>query len=908
MVSNHTPARIFCSYADGDAELYQQLKNHLATLIEQGIIALWDRHDIIAGTYTQQEIKKGLATSPIILLLLSAEFFSSQDCISEMEYAKEQQIKGKAHIILILLRWMYDWQSSFQDMEPQVLPDNTQPLKDWSDRDQAFVNIAAGIHRAVDNLNGHETTTQTDTSGLTQLSISNVPYPPSHFFVGRESELRYLHEQLHTKTIAAIGQVQAINGLGGVGKTRLAIEYTHRYRGEYKAIFWALADTQETLNNSYIEIANLLNLPGDVLKHAQAVRQWLQTQRDYLLILDNADDLDLIHPFFPSPHGGHILLTTRTSALRSFNIANPLSLDTFTAEQGAVLLFRGSNRFKEATAEDQHQGRLISEELGGLPLALEQVAAYLDATGINPASYLQMYQQYRTQLLRDRRYQPRTYHDNRDNVATTWEISFERVEQKNSIAANVLYFCAFLAPDTIPETLLTTGAKVNNVVLPAVASNVYELNQAIGDLRAYSLIERHDHTLTLHRLVQAILRDRLTTDQQRDWAQQVIAVMDAIIPSPPINNWQQWLPYVPHINACVQHIGTYKLVSEQSGNLLEKAGTMLRYYGRTKEEEQVYRLALSIYEQVLGPDDPNVVKTLGDLARVLSYQKDYQQALQLQKRALSICERTLGPDHPDTLTSLESLALFYSYWHHFDESQQIYEQALQIRERTQGQEHQDTATTLVNIANLYRVWGDIVQRKGQYDQAQNKYEQAKLLLERALHIQEQAFGQETTKTISTLNALAGIYRRLHLYAQAETLFQHIMIFREKTFGATHLSTAAAISNLAFLYSEWGNHERALHLYEQALRIREQEFGAEHPYTTITHFDLGQQYYRMGDYQKAEELLQRALTSHERYWGIDHPKNKKMLEVYAQLLHKLGRDEEAGQLDARARKIGGEDEE
>jgi hypothetical protein len=215
--------------------------------------------------------------------------------------------------------------------------------------------------------------------------VWNIPFARNSFFTGREDLLERLHTQLRTTQAAAIGQPQAISGLGGIGKTQLAIEYTYRYGQEYQAVLWARADTTEALHASYTEIAGLLQLPQKDAQEqeviVQAVKSWLSSKPDWLLILDNADELSLLQMFLPTRCAGHLLLTTRAQATAT--VAQRLEIKTMDEEGGALLLLRRAGliaptaSLEAASPDDLALAKGITEELGGLPLALDQAGAYI---------------------------------------------------------------------------------------------------------------------------------------------------------------------------------------------------------------------------------------------------------------------------------------------------------------------------------------------------------------------------------------------------------------------------------------------------------------------------------------------------------------------------------------------------
>lgn len=303
-------------------------------------------------------------------------------------------------------------------------------------------------------LNDEETTMLLKAAGVDpSLAIWNVPLPRNPFFTGRDQELDHLHAQLQQGTTAVIGQMQSISGLGGIGKTQLAVEYAYRYHDKYQYVLWARAESIEALNTSYSELARLLDLPGKDAEAQeiviQAVKHWLQQQHGWLLILDNADNSALLPAFLPPTVGGHLLLTTRAADVSAHlvGLAYTLVVEIFSDEQGALFLLHRCGlltldaTLDQAKTQARQLAMEISHELGGLPLALDQAGAYLKATGCSLAIYQQIYRQHCAQLLKERRSA-----DHPEPVATTWNLSFENVERQNPAAADLLRLCASWPP------------------------------------------------------------------------------------------------------------------------------------------------------------------------------------------------------------------------------------------------------------------------------------------------------------------------------------------------------------------------------------------------------------------------------------------------------------------------------
>jgi tetratricopeptide (TPR) repeat protein len=796
MPNSSTLVEIFYSYAHEDETFRSKLETHLSLLHRQGLITAWHDRHILPGTNWSQAIDEHLEHASVILLLISADFLASDYCYGlEMQRALQRHQANEASVIPILLRPV-DWNNApFAHL--QVLPTDAKPITKWRNRDEAFADVAAGIRRVIEDLSS----LQASAPRAALPPVWNVPYPRNSFFIGRDELLTRLHSQLQTGQATALSQPQAITGLGGIGKTQIAVEYAYRFHQDYQVVLWARAESTEALTSSFITIATLLNLPEheaqDQTITVQAVKTWLQTHSGWLLSLDNADDLGLVSAFLPPVLGGHLLLTTRAQAMG--RLAGRLEVDVLPAEQGALFLLRRAAllapdaELSQASTRDQELAVQITQQLGGLPLALDQAGAYLEETGSSLADYQQAYRQHRTELLRERR---GLVADHPESVTTTWSLSFRRVEARNPAAADLLRLCAYLAPDAIAEEIITQGSAHLGPRLALIATNALLLGQMMEALRAYSLIGRDPaaKTLSMHRLVQDVLRDTLDEAERQCWVERAIRAVHAALPAVEHANWPQWERLLVHAQTCAAWIEPQEIYLQEAARLLQQTGWYLTERARYSEAEPLLEQAYQMSVQEQGAEHLDTAEAASTLAELYRAQGKYEQAEPLYVRALAIRVQQLPPLHPATAASFNNLAILYSAQGKYEQAEPLYVRALAICEQQLGPEHPYTASTLNNLASLY--------------QDQGKYEQAEPLLVRALVICEQQLGPEHPHTASTLNNLAGLYRAQGKYEQAEPLYVRALVICEQQLGPEHPYTISTLNNLTLFYDEQGKYEQA----------------------------------------------------------------------------------------------------
>ena len=732
------------------------------------------------------------------------------------------------------------------------------------------------------------------------VPVWNVPFSHNPFFTGREEILAQIRSRFQTGQVTALSQPQAMSGLGGIGKTQIAVEYAHRYRRDYQAVLWTRADSREALVSGYVAIAYLLNLPQkdeqDQALVMQAVLRWLTAQAGWLLILDSADDLTTIREFLPTAFDGHVLLTTRAQAMGG--LASRLEVDTMDGEVGALLLVRRAGLvthdapLEAALPADLTLAREITEELGGLPLALDQAGAYVEETQCGLARYLQLYRLRRTALLQRR---GGVVSDHPEPVATTWSLSFEKVEQQSAAAADLLRLCAFLHFDAVPEEIVTQGAPHLGSWLSPVKDDPLLFDEIIAILGAYSLIHREpgSKTLSIHRLVQAVLRDTMDEKLAQEWANHAVLAVNQVFPDGEFDTWPGCERLLPHALACVRLIEQEEMASQEAARLLNQTGNYLTQRGRYAEAEPIVQHTVAMCEQVLGADHPLTACSLSNLAALYQEQGKYDQAEALAQRALDHLEQALDGNYTAPsdntfllATSLTNLATLYQERGKYVEAEQLFVRACAIWIHTFGPVHPRIAYAQNNLGSLY-------EDQGRYDNAEALYQQA-------LFASEQMLGPNHPLVATCLNNLAGLYLNQKKYAQAEPLIRRALHICETELGPDHPLTAVSLDRLAGLYFLQGAYEQAELLWQGVLTIDEYVFGPNHPRVATRLGNLADLYATQGNYTQAEPLLKRALSILETVPSKSSPEMFILLSMYAGLLRAMKRDGEADELERRAK--------
>ena len=514
-------------------------------LEKAGYSTILPDRDFLPGSNLALEMDSATKRAVRTIAVLSADYLASKFTPSEWAAAFRRDPRGEQGLLLLvrvkpcdtqgLLRQLIyiDLVDKDEQKAREVLLAEVQRIPRTL-KQTPFPSDAAPEHVPFPGTQPTPSRTRIEPArfGAPFPEVWNVPRRHIVYYTGRDNLLQQLFQRFSVKSAAGASIPQALVGLGGIGKTQTAAEYAYRYRGAYQAVLWVRAQTKESLAEDFKACALLLNL------HAQeslieTIQQWFRYQTDWLLILDNADDFDLIAPFLPQAPRGHILLTTRTRALS--NVAQPLVLGPLEPEDGALCILRRAGvvawngQLSDASPPSANAARALAQLMNGLPLALEQAGAYIDETGSSTSRYLALYQQYRS-VLQDVRFG--AVPDYAESVASAWRISMSLVERENPAAAELLRWYAFLAPDAIPSEIVIDDAATLGPVLESLAADPLALDNAIRLLCRHSLIHREvDHEtdtsrLFIHPIVQGIIKDHMDQPTQRLWATRAARIVD----------------------------------------------------------------------------------------------------------------------------------------------------------------------------------------------------------------------------------------------------------------------------------------------------------------------------------------------------------------------------------------------
>jgi len=681
-----------------------------------------------------------------------------------------------------------------------------------------------------------------------EYPIRDLKHPRNKNFTGREDLLQNLRQALTDNHSAVL--IQAINGLGGVGKTQLAVEYAYRYWDDYDIIWLLRSEDPATIADDYCRLARCLHLqaedPEDIPATIDAVRIFLARNARWLLIFDNISSPAEIHRFLPETTEGHILITSRH---RDWQCAAGIQIDTFERRESIEFVQRRTGQDDEQAADD------LAKELGDLPLALEQAGAFITETGMPIPEYLKAYREKKLALLEKRK--PFDY---LGTVATTWEISFQKIREDpdvGPVAEDLLNLCADFAPDDIPLEMIIRGSKYLPPDLSQACRDKSHLYETIGAIRKFSLIEIQGNVLSIHRLVQEVIRSNQSKNMARHWCEIAVRILRTafLYDEEDPHTWSECAPLLPHVLSAAEHAEELNSAQALLARLLNQTGLYLKKRAEFEEARRVLEWALKVYKRVYWPDHPDIAMSLNNLGSVLQDLGDLQGAKTAVEQALAIGEKAYGPKHSTVAIYINNLGSVLYALRDLQGAKTAFEKALAIDEKVYGPEHPNVAIDVSNLGSVLQDLGDL--------------QGAKTAFERALAIDEKVYGSEHPNVAIRVNNLGRILQDLGDLQGAKTAFEQALAIDEKVYGPEHPNMAIIVSNLGVALYEFRDLQGARTYFERALAIDEKVYGPEHPNVAICVNNLGRILQDLGDLQGAKMAFERALEIYEKTYGSDH---------------------------------------
>jgi tetratricopeptide (TPR) repeat protein len=703
---------------------------------------------------------------------------------------------------------------------------------------------------------------KSDWPNLAMRRPRNLPFASlGSLFKGREQALDTLHKALNADAggrTAIVGR--ALHGLGGIGKTRLAVEYALQHESEHSALLFVRADTPAALETSLAALAGpeILDLPEqdareDAAKIAAALG-WLAAHPGWLMIVDNVDDpaaVAAVDKLLARLSGGKVVVTGRAGNFPAS--LRKLELGVLDIPASVAFLLERTDEDRARSPDDAKLAQDLAGELGGLALGLEQAGTYIATERIGFARYLELWREKRATVL-DWFDKTLMSYDHDTGLAATWATSVDRLTPD---ARRLLERLAFLAPEPIPDSLLDVAAPGD--------PEGFETRAARANLFAYSLVSRaaveagktSQDGFVVHRLVQDFARRSMTDERRGDALREALGWVDAAFDGEPqdVRSWPVLDPLVPHALAVARQTDQGAVV-EPTGRLFNQLAMHLQAKARYAESELLYRRALAIGEANLGSDHPTLARCLDNLAVLLCATNRFGEAEPIYRRALAIAEANYGPAHPDVAACLSNYGELLRTTNRLSEAEPLFRRALAIDEASHGSNHPHVAIRLNNLALLL--------------QAMNRLGEAERLSLRALAINEAKYGPDHPAVATNLNNLAGSLCATNRFGEAEPLFRRALAIDEASYGTDHPQVATDLNNLAGLLRVVNRLGEAEPLFRRALAIDELNCGPDHPAVARDINNLALLLVATNRLAEAEPLYRRALAIVEASYEPDHP--------------------------------------
>jgi hypothetical protein len=816
--SRGTGTDFFISHAGRDTAWAEWLAWQLQ---QAGYTVELDVWDWAPGEDFVARMSAALESAGRLLAVCTEAYFASVFGGAELRAAFAQRMAAEGRLVPVLV-------------EPVALPPLYAPLIHL---DLTGLDEAAAAARLRDRLAGGRPTgpppfprrgPPADRPGFAGALPAMWKVPPRNpRFTGRDGMLAELRQRLRAGEGTLV--VQALYGLGGVGKTQLALEYAHRFAADYDLVWWLDAEQPVLIPDQLAALATRLGLPvGPTMTDTV---DWLLAAlrgRDrWLLVFDNAHHPQDIADYRPGG-AGHVLITSRFPGWGA--LGGRLEIDVLArAETIALLRAR-------IPALDEELADKLAAELGDLPLAAAQAAGYLEQTALPAADYLRRFREHRATLLA--RGEVVGY---RGRIDTAWALSLERLRGEDPAAVQLVELAAFLAPEPISLTLLTGHPELLDEPLRSTATDPDALADAVGALVGYSLARRHPDAFQVHRLVQAVIRHQLPPDRQRATAERVVALLAAAAPGDSEN---------PASWAAHARLASHVLASAPFGDhpdTLTAASTLMVTLDQLGEDEAARALGEDTLERcrrVLGPDHPTTLWLAAALILTRVAMGAAEAGRALGEDTLERLRRVLGPDHPTTLSAATNLALALAAADEMEAARALGEDMLERHRRVLGPDHPTTLWTAAALVNALTKVGQA--------------EEARTLGEETLQRCRRVLGPDHPTTLWVAIALGLALASVGEGAAARALSEETLQRCRRVLGPDHRNSLWAAAALTGALAAVGETEAARALGEETLQHCRRVLGPDHVITREATAALTRALHESGKADSAHALGQETL--------------------------------------------------
>ncbi|GAA4014321.1 FxSxx-COOH system tetratricopeptide repeat protein [Streptomyces plumbiresistens] len=690
------------------------------------------------------------------------------------------------------------------------------------------------------------------TTTATPALLVNVPLRNTSF-VGRQTLLRSVEEQLSAQDTAAV-LPHALHGLGGVGKSQLALEYIYTHQHDYKVVCWIPAERESLILAALATLAAQLgvaptgqdSLGAPAANTAvPAVLEALRTGAPYdnwLLVFDNAEDVEAVRNYFPTNGPGKVIVTSRNRAWE--RVATPLPVNVFEREESIELL---QKRSPDLSVEDADR---LAEALGDLPLAVEQAGAWRAVTGMLVDEYLDLLDQRSPEILE---LDPNP--DYPVSVAAAWDISLERIQQNNPGARQLLDVCASMAPEPIPRSMLrgSRGVSITSEIDPLLRESI-RLNRAVRDLSQFSLIkvDPRSDTLQMHRLLQTVLLAKLSADERqrmRDAAHQLLSAAKPGAYGSSLE-WRAYQALLPHVLTSQAVTSTDQWVRE----LVYDTVWFLYYWGDHEGAADLGRQAWSAWLATSGEEDIHVVRMSKSFSFLLRQIGQVPESVPLAEKALEVSRR-MQVEPEELIDSLCEMADARRYQGRFQEARDLGKEATELGRSLFGSD--DPATLRATHS-----WGVDLRLCGQFREALP-------LDQENARLRDLLFGPASFFTLNTLNGLSIDMRESGDYPGARDFQEDVHRRARTAFGEEHPLTLRIARNLAVCRRRDGALAEAAKLAEETLRRFVARYGPDHFDSLSTATNLSVDQRLAGDLESSRQLADVTLRRYEQRLGEDH---------------------------------------